>query len=267
MSDKIINEISLSGGAIGPKLNKEFENSPEVADIRRIFGANANIEKNEDGWGVRVQLADATCSGGQVVETELVKRSKGSRTWFEAKDLRVEGVSLPEVFKNNFVFKVPTEAEDITDSKVNVFDPLRKFLHTRALDTGQIEIYSLEDGDGLASVFHEIGHTRDKTPSMFISMHVYTVNTYLNSNGQGYDDISEIKKDAESILNSEMTAHKFAIRSINLLRSKGNDVFKDDEDLFRLKKFLVTTTIARFKDSPKFVELVGRERINQILEL
>lgn len=267
MSDKIVNEISLYGGAIGSKLNQEFENSPEVADIRRIFGANANIEKNEDGWGVSVQLTDATCSGGQIVETELVKKSKGSRTWFEAKDLRVEGVSLPEVFKNNFVFKVPTEAEDIADSKVNVFDPLRKFLHTRALDTGQIEIYSLEDGDGLASMFHEIGHTRDKTPNMFISMHVYTVNTYLNSNGQGYDDISGIKKDAESILNSEMTAHKFAIRCINLLRSKGNDMFKNDEDLLRFKKFLVTTTIARFRDSPKFVELVGRERINQILEI
>jgi len=44
-------------------------------------------------------------------------------------------------------------------------------------------------------------------------------------------------------------------------------MFKNDTDLFRFKKFLITTTMARFNGAPKFVELVGMDRINRILDL
>jgi hypothetical protein len=267
MSDKIINEIGSYSGAIGPKLNEEFENSPEVADIRRIFGANANIEKNEDGWNVRVQLKDATCSGGQDVEVELVRKSKGDRHWYGAKDLIVDGTSLPEVFKNSFIFKVPTDKEKEEDKKIKIPDFLRKFLHTKATDTGRIDVYSLEDADGLATIFHEIGHTRDSRRVETIIMNEYVVMTYFNDESNSEITFDQAKKSAENVLLSEMTAHKHAIRAINYLRNKGNDVFKKDEGLLRLKKFLITTTMLRFNRSSRFIELVGPDRINQILKL
>jgi hypothetical protein len=270
MSDFGDKDINLGQKMPDINLTKESKLGPEEVELHKIFGADAKIEKVEDVWKVRVLLKDATCRGGQVVEAELLRKTKrDGNTWFETKDLKIDDTSLPSIFKNNFIFKTNSEDVAKSDEDIDMVKHLRKFIGTTAFESGLIRVASLEDGDALASLFHEIGHTRDKTPSMFVELDFYTVQQYVKDSDKSYTDeeISDIRRSGEKILESEMKAHKFAIKAIEYLRSKGKDMFKDDEELYRLKSFLITTTIARFNGVPKFIELVGQDRINQILEI
>jgi len=250
-------------------LVKEVVLTPEQIELHKIFGTDAKIEKNGDNWKINVQLKDATCHGGQVVEAELERKSKGISVWYEAKDILVDKVSLPKIFKNTFIFRTPERRLGESDESASMFKHLQKFIGTKAFDTGLVQIVSLEDGDGLASIFHEIGHTRDNTPSFLNEIDFYLVSEFVANQNKNSEvtDINQVRESGERILEFEMAAHKFAIKAVEFLQNKGNDMFKDDVDLFRFKKFLITTTMARFNGAPKFIDLVGADRINRILDL
>lgn len=251
-------------------LTKESKLGSEEVELYKIFGFGAKIEKVEDIWKVRVLLKDATCHGGQVVEAELLWKTKGdNKKWFEAKDLKIDGTSLPSIFKNHFIFKANNEDTVKPDEDIDMVKHLRKFVGTTAFETGLIRVASLEDGDALASLFHELGHTKDTTPSIFVELDFYMVQQYIKDGGKLYteEEMHHIRRSGEKILNCEIRAHKHGINAIEHLRSIGKDMFKGDEELNRVKKFFITTTIARFNGEQKFIELVGKDRINQILEL
>lgn len=269
MSDIISNEPNWAAPSGELSQLSEVNLSPERAELHKIFGLNSKIGQEDDKWKVEVTLRDATCQGGQLVVTELERKTKGDRFWYVANELKVDGVSLPEIFKNRFIFITSPEDVKDSDDQVDMVEHLRKFIGTTAFDEGLIRVASLNDGDGLAGLFHEIGHTRDNLPSIFGELDFYTVKEYIKEDNKKYrkKELSEIKQSAENILIYEMKAHKFAIKALDFLRDKGSDLFKDDEDLVRVKKFFITTTMARFNSVPKFTELVGRERINEILNL
>jgi len=220
-------------------LAKESILTPEEIELHKIFGPHAKVEKEGDSWKINVQLKDATSIGGQIVDVDLVRKSKGSSIWYEAKEFLVDGVSLPTVFKNTFIFRTPDKKTEEVSQPVDMVKHLRKFIGTKAFDTGLVQIVSLEDGDGLVSVFHEIGHTRDNTPSFLNEIDFYLVSEFVANENKDSEvaDLNQVRESGERILEFEMTAHKFAIKAVEFLRKKGKICLKMTQIYFDLKNF------------------------------
>lgn len=104
MSDFGDKDINLGQKIPDTNLTKESKLGPEEVELHKIFGADAKIEKVEDVWKVQVLLKDATCHGGQLVEAELLRKTKNEdNSWFEAKDLME---ILKKALKNGEIIKV-----------------------------------------------------------------------------------------------------------------------------------------------------------------
>lgn len=268
--------------------NNETAPDIHVQNLQKIFGLNANITKDNESFKVDVVLKSGICPGGQRVETVL--KQEGQKNLYKATELSVDGASFPEIFNNTFFFKLPTERkniveekrkpnflksilkQDINDDRIhsNFFTHLTsKFAGNKGFNDWNIILVNLEDADGLAAIFHEIGHTRDNTSSLFYELNASSVFQYIHNEGHGYkkDQLPEIRKSGEEIIEFEMFANKMAIKGIELTKEKGYDLFKNDENLQRVKRFLVTTTMTRFYKTPKFIELVGKEKIDEILKI
>jgi hypothetical protein len=267
-----MNDVDGNGQSQYP-VSDEANLTPEFCleeiELHKIFGLDANIEKNDNSWKVNVILKESTSPGGQSVKLDLQRISRGNKHWYATQEFVVDGVSFPDVFKNQFIFVEPIEKPLPDNEAKDMNVHLRKYMGSKGFDSGLVRIASLEDGDGLAAVFHEMGHTREDTPGDLDAIRFYVVKDYIKKDGVGFNDeqLEQVREAAEGLLELEIKVHVLALEAINYLREQGHDMYKDDEDLFRVKKFFITTTMARFNGAPKFIELVGIDKINKTLIL
>lgn len=261
MDSNLNNELTHTEG--------ESEHGRKI-ELRRIFGNEAQIVLDGEKTKVELVLKDAACPGGQAVVVELGGKIIGRKyDAYKAENLMVDGVSLNNELGNTFEFVVTPAPDGPAGGALDMIAHVRKYKGTKGFDDGRVQIVSLEDADGLAAIFHEIGHTRDGRPNIFDEFYMYDLIKFTR------DKFSMFNKDkrrsaliaAENVLDYEMSAHKLGIDAIQSLRDRGHDLFTADPELVRVKKFLLTTTIMRFRNNPKFVKLVGAQRINEILIL
>lgn len=281
--------------------NTVIENHQEdsVEKLHKIFGEDSIISTENDLFLIDLTLKNAMCPGGQRVKITLEKTQKAKDT-YQAKELLVENTELLEILKCPVFFQISTEKtkkelekENITmfkktfisigeklginkKSNQNKDEPdnlylshIKKFRGTKASDGGYIVLVNFEDADGLAAILHERGHLSDKrTFGPFSEIDSITIYDYFHGGRKDFNDeeISEARTAGENILKDEMYANKVAIQIAQILQNKDKDIFKGDDDLFRMKKFLVTMTSFRFWNSQKFVELLGMKNINSILD-
>lgn len=245
--------------------------SNDLVELQKIFGANASIEPDRENWRIEVVLKDGVCPGGQTVNADLkrMKTKRSTDVLFEATKLTVDGVSFPEVFGNQFIFKPPVVDTNTNIKKSKEMAHLLRFKGNKGFSGGRIVLVNLEDADGLTATFHEIGHTRDKTDPIFPQLANETVRKFLSTKKNAVldMDISDARESAEAVLKYEMYANKMAVRAVIFLKTKGIDLFKRDPDLARFKKFLLSTTKTRLYKNPKLTRLIGKERVREILTL
>lgn len=288
--ENVIQLQSSGEGEIQPE-----KDSDEFKDLFGIFGDDAEIKMGENGgFIVESVLEDGIASGKQKLRIELSvikevtkvgarKKVRGCRT----KRLTVNGVNLADelpaiffelrpqegkVFKENGTLS-QTELKNRMDEEANPLmrHVLKRYGTSTGLGSKNIFMTVFSSADDLVALFHEAGHILD--PKYFGSeyhcatfFHAFD-KSILTMDGTIQSDRFAAIKRWKFIIERETAANVNGLKKIEGLKDKV-DLFPDDPDLLRAKKFLELGTMTHLRTANSwFLKQVPPSIVSKMMDM
>lgn len=250
-------------------------------EIEKVVGTDQNGEKvTAKGYRIRMMKVNG---GSFIAEEEEVymmpfqahQKYVTPRVDQEEEDRLMAKEGIPKEFPSDLPFW--RLSKDMQDKIQKVYSTsvvvLSDFYNSAGAKNGVVLVDSIQKGDHLVVMKHEIGHTRNPTGANTVERirddFRNTVTQRYLAQSEGDKKIKPSFKEVQlflSTLYEEKRASRVALADLRELTGKKHDPFPNDPGLLRVKKFLTTALMTYLQSDPDLEAAIGGKR-NSIVNL